>query len=87
MTNEERDMLLQELKLKLDNLAEDVDQIKHVLIEGNGKPPLTEQVLTSRLKIERLEEERSDGKMPKAFWVGLIVSSLISVGSIIVSVA
>lgn len=86
MTNDERDDLLIELKLKIVNLKDDVDQIKHVLLEGNGKPPLTEQVLTTALHVARLIEERADKKMPRAFWVGLVIPSIISIVAIVVTV-
>ena len=65
------------------SMKEDLDRVVHVLLEGNGKPALTEQVLTNSLKIERLEEERNDRKMPVAFWVGLVVSTLVGIGSIV----
>lgn len=87
MTDAERDELLIELRVKLENMAEDVGDLKHVLIEGNGKPPLTEQVLTNKLKIERLEEERADKKMPRAAWIAIVLSSLLSVAGLIAAVA
>lgn len=67
-------------------MKEDLDQIKHVLLEGNGQPPLTAQVLTNRLKIERLEEERTDKKMPRSAWVAIVVSSILGVAGIVASV-
>ena len=68
------------------SMKEDLDQIKHVLLEGNGKPALTEQVLTHKMRIERLEEERIDKKMPRAAWVGIVISSILGVAGIITSV-
>lgn len=67
-------------------MKDDLEQIHHVLIEGNGKPPLTEQVLTNSLKIARLEEERNDNKMPRSVWVGIVVSSVLGVAGILASV-
>ncbi len=86
MTNDERDDLLIELKLKLENLGEKVDRISHVLIEGNGKPPLTEQVAIQQVRLERLEEERTDKKMPRAAWISIVLSSILSAISIGVAV-
>lgn len=83
MTNEDRDNLLIELKLKVSNVQDDVEQIKHVLLEGNGSPSLTAQVLTHKLKLERLEEERSDSKVPRSVWIGIVVSGLIGIGGIV----
>lgn len=86
MTNDERDVLLLELKLKLETLQEEVGKISHVLIEGNGKPALTEQVLTNRLKIERLEEEREDKKLPRSASIGIIVSIVFGLTGFLTSV-
>lgn len=85
MTDNERDMLLTELKTKIEVMHGDLEQIKHVLLEGNGKPPLTEQVLTNKMRLDRLEEERTDKKVPRAVWAGIVISSVLSVAGIIAS--
>lgn len=90
MNDSERDMLFLELKLKLEGLDEKVEKITHVLLDGNGKPPMTVRVALLEDHMEQLEddnsEEREDRKMPRAFWVGTIISSIISVVAILVSV-
>lgn len=83
MTDDERDTLLIELRTELKNLRDDVDDIRHVLLEGNGKPALTEQVLVNKIKIDRLEEERADRKLPRAVWVAILLSSLLSLAGVV----
>lgn len=58
-------------------LRGDVEQIKHVLIEGNGTPAMTVRVAIVENELERVKEERNDAKMPRSFSVGLAVSILL----------
>lgn len=68
-------------------LKEDVAQIKHVLIEGNGQPPITVRLALAESELERLQEERLDKKMPRATWVAILISTLVGVGGIIAAVS
>jgi hypothetical protein len=81
--------LLQELvtkqaihALEQNGIKEDVEQIKHVLLEGNGSPPMTVRVALAENDLKRLREERDDKKMPRAAWVAIMVSILLALVSI-----
>lgn len=78
---------MRELLIRLDErmakLSDDMDQVKHVLLEGNGSPPLTMQVATNKMKIDRLEEERVDKKLPRAAWLGILISTILSVAGLV----
>lgn len=86
MTRAEEDDM-RELLIRLDErmakLSDDMDQVKHVLLEGNGSPPLTMQVATNKMKIDRLEEERVDKKLPRAAWLGILISTILSVAGLV----
>lgn len=71
VNSQKLDVIISKLD-KLDDISERVDKLYHVVIEGNGKPPLTERV-------NYLERITAWGG--KAFWgVFLIVIGAIGVG-------
>lgn len=86
MTNDERDDLLIELKIKLENMGGRVDDIAHVLLEGNGKPAMTIRMALAEQDLERLKEERNDKKMPRSAWVAILISSVIGIAGFLTSV-
>jgi hypothetical protein len=67
-------------------IKEDVEQIKHVLIEGNGQPAMTVRVALAEQELARLREERDDKKLPRAAWAAILISSLIGIAGVIASV-
>lgn len=81
--DEDLKLLLVRMHEQIKNLQDDVDQIKHVLIEGNGQPALTTQVAINRTKIEKLEEEDQSKKIPRAVWAGIIVSIVLSLSGFV----
>ena len=64
---------------QLKNVQEDIDQIKHVLIDGNGRPPVVTTVAIHAEKLAKLEEKESDKKIPRAVWVGMLLSIILSI--------
>jgi TolA-binding protein len=82
MTDAERDELLITLREQVRSMQEDIGQIKHVLLDGNGQPSLVVQVATQSQRISQLEEERADRKVPRSIWIGIVVSAVLSLGSI-----
>lgn len=58
-------------------LKEDVEQIKHVLIEGNGQPAMTVRLALVENELKRVAEERADRKLPRSAWVSILISTLI----------
>ena len=89
MSPEELEEVVVEVRLNLVHLNRQVNKLTRVLIEGDGKPPITERVAILDHKVETIEEAidegRTDGKASKAFWIGLVVSSLIGISSMVVS--
>lgn len=64
------------------NIKEDVEQIKHVLLEGNGTPAMTVRLAVAENELARIKEDRVDMKMPRAAWVGIVVSIALGIASI-----
>ena len=59
-------------------LKDDVGQIKHILIEGNGRPAVMVRLALVEKEMERVTQERSDRKLPRAALLGIVASSLFS---------
>ena len=68
-------------------LKEDISQIKHVLIEGNGQPAMTVRLALVENEIKRVTEERSDRKLPRSAWLSIVVSAILSGIGIALTVA
>lgn len=66
-------------------IKEDIDQIKHVLLEGNGTPAMTVRLAVAENELRRLTEERNDKKMPRSAMVGIVVSIVLALASIAAS--
>lgn len=72
-------------------LKEDVAQIKHVLIDGNGKPSITVRVALAEQELARViqerTQERNDRKLPRAAWLGILISTILSLAGIALTIA
>lgn len=68
-------------------LKEDVAQIKHVLIEGNGQPAMTVRLALLENEQKRITEERNDRKLPRSAWVAIVISAIFSIAGIALTVA
>lgn len=77
--------LLTRMDGRLERLESDMEDVRHVLIEGNGKPAMTVRMALAENELARLSEERADRKMPRAAWVAIILSSLLSLAGVIVA--
>lgn len=76
---------LTELRTEHRALRADVEAIKHVLLEGNGTPPMTVRVALLESEIDRVREERTDRKVPRAVWVGIALSTVVGIAAVITS--
>lgn len=91
MTEEEKMQLMEFRELltrmdgRLERLESDMEDVRHVLIEGNGKPAMTVRMALAENELQRLTEERSDQKMPRAAWVAILVSTVVSLCGMLVS--
>jgi hypothetical protein len=65
----------------------DVGHLRRVLVDGDGGPSMTVRVALAEQEIKRLSEERNDRKVPRAVWIGIVISTVVSVISIISSVS
>lgn len=93
MTEEEKMQLMEFRDLltrmdgRLGRLESDMKDMRHVLIEGNGKPAMTVRMALAENELQRLTEEREDRKMPRSAWLAIVVSAVISIASVVVAVA
>ena len=78
--------LLTRMDGRLERLESDMEDVRHVLIEGNGKPAMTVRMALAENELARLAEERVDRKMPRAAWVAIVVSTLMSLAGIAVAI-
>lgn len=74
------------LTMEQKGMRDDVDQIKHVMIEGNGTPPMTVRLAVLEHEIKRVTEDRADQKIPRHVSIGLAVSILFGVAGLLVGI-
>lgn len=86
MTENDAYGLLIRLNERMEGMARDVEQLKHVLLEGNGSPSLTVQVATINTRLHSLEETNKDYRIPRHVWVGIVVSALIGITGIAIQI-
>jgi hypothetical protein len=77
--------LLTRMDGRLERLESDMEDVRHVLIEGNGKPAMTVRMALVEQEQARMIEERTDRKMPRSAWVAIIFSTLMSLAGVIVA--
>lgn len=68
---------------KVERIEEDVQGLRHVMLEGNGQPSMMVRVALMESEQRRLQEERDDRKMPRAVWISILVSSFISAATLV----
>lgn len=73
--------ILERLDERTDGMKNDVDSIKHVLLEGNGSPALTVQVATMDTRLKNVEDTQKDEKVnksvPRQVSISIVVSILL----------
>lgn len=77
-----RDLLIR-IDERTEQTQKDVDLLKHVILEGNGTPPMTVQIATMFTRLESLENDRDESKIPRHVTVGLIVSIILATFGIV----
>lgn len=89
MTEEERELrdLLMRMDSRLQRLETDSAAVRHVLIEGNGRPAMTVRMALAENELQRLNEERTDRKMPRAAWAAILISTVMSLIGVVLTVA
>ena len=80
----EMSSILSRLDERTERMEDDLDKVKHVLIEGNGKPSIVVQVATMNERHSSLEEHVKENKIPRNVSLGIIVSIIIAVFSSLV---
>lgn len=80
----EMSSILSRLDERTERMEDDLDKVKHVLIEGNGKPSIVVQVATMNERLSSLEEHVKENKIPRNVSLGIIVSIIIAVFSSLV---
>lgn len=79
--------ILSRLDERTERMEKDLDKVKHVLIEGNGKPAVVVQVATLHERLTSLEEDRRDKKIPRHVSFGIVISIIIAIFSTLVGFA
>lgn len=77
--------LLTRMDGRLGRLESDMEDVRHVLIEGNGKPAMTVRMALAENELQRLTEERADRKMPRSAWVAILLSTVVSGASVVLA--
>lgn len=86
MSEQEMCSLLIRLEERVKSMAENVGQLHHVLLEGNGSPALTVQVATIDQRLDALEDAAKDYRIPRHVWMGIIISAVIGLVGIAVAI-
>lgn len=71
-------VMLVRIDERTQKMQDDVDKLKHVLIEGNGTPAVTVQVATMDQRLKQLEEDQDDRKIPRSVSAGIWVSIVLA---------
>lgn len=66
--------------------SERMDNLYHLIFEGNGKPSLMVQAATLDQRVGFLEARARDGRVPRAVWLPLVLSVLLGLASLLASV-
>lgn len=77
--------LLIKLDGRMDELARDVAKLSHVILEGNGSPPMTVKIATLETKLSLLEGEKREAKIPRHVWLTVMASTIIGIIAIVIS--
>lgn len=87
MAIEQNDLQVHEMLARIDErterLVDDVDQLKHTLLEGNGVPAITVQVATLNTEVATLKQQARDYRIPRHVWIGIVISALIGLTGIL----
>lgn len=84
MSDEEIKMVIVRMDERWERVEEDLKKLKHVLLEGNGSPPMTVQVATIDQRLKQLEEDRKEQRVPRHISIGIWVSIVLAVGTALV---
>jgi hypothetical protein len=87
MSDEDIKAFMVRMDERWERVEEDLDKLKHVLLEGNGSPAMTVQVALQEQRLRSLEESKKDEKVPRSVWVGLLITSILSIGAILAGFA
>jgi hypothetical protein len=72
-------------------MKDDLDSVKHVLLEGNGSPALTVQVATIDTRLKTVEEARRDDRtqlgVPRSVSVSIVASVIIGLVGLLAAFA
>lgn len=78
--------LLGRLDERTELMQNDIGTLKHVLIEGNGVPPVTAQLATLNAEVAGLKDQAKDYRIPRAVWLGIVISAVIGLLGIVVAI-
>lgn len=67
-----------------DALIESVAQVRHILIEGNGRDPLVTRVATIETRLAEMDKRAEARAIPWAVWLSIAVSIALSALGLVV---
>lgn len=85
MSEQQEDIrvILERLDGRGERMEDDLKKLKHVLLEGNGTPAMTVQVATMDQRIKAIEDIGKDKKIPRQVALGIFVSIVLGLTSIL----
>lgn len=69
---------------KLEALIESVGQVRHILIEGNGRDPLVTRVATIETRLAEMDKRAEARAIPWSVWLGVLVSIALGILGLVV---
>lgn len=85
VTGREFTSQLRRVDERITAMGDDIEQLHHILLEGNGRPAMTVQVATMETRLKGLEDQAKENRIPRHVWIATIISAIIGIIGIIVS--
>lgn len=73
------------LSQKVEQIADDTSELRHVLLTGNGTPALTTTVARLDERVKSLEVKDLEQRVPRHVTLGLVVSILLGVAGLLIA--
>jgi hypothetical protein len=78
-------MTLARLEAVAATTANDVGQLKHTLLEGNGVPSITVQVATLNADMATVKQQLADHRIPRSTMIPMLITIIIAVADILMN--
>ena len=85
LTNDQLNENIVRLEGRFDRVEEMLEALTHAF-EGNGRPGFKENLIRLDQRVQALEQLGRDHAVPRAVWIPLVLSSVLSLGSLLAAV-